>query len=39
LRKHSAFTIERGEACELESSGGLELLLIALPILASEAAA
>jgi hypothetical protein len=39
LRKHSAFTIERGEACELESRVGLELLLIALPILASGAAA
>jgi len=32
LRKHSAFTIEPGERCKLDSDG-LELLLIGLPIL------
>jgi hypothetical protein len=36
LRKHSAFTIERGETCEMESRDGLELLLIGLPLLAGD---
>jgi hypothetical protein len=37
LRKHSAFTIERGEACQLASQDGMELLTIVLPQLAGNA--
>jgi hypothetical protein len=32
LRKHSAFTIERGEDCRLASPDGMELLTIVLPV-------
>jgi len=38
LRKHSAFTIERGEDCRLASRDGIELLLVALPLLPDDAA-
>jgi hypothetical protein len=37
LRKHSAFTIERGEECGLASQDGVELLMIVLPRLAGTA--
>jgi hypothetical protein len=37
LRKHSAFTIERGEDCLLASRDGMELLVVALPLLAGDA--
>jgi hypothetical protein len=37
LRKHSAFTIERGETCQLASPDGMALLMIALPRLAGTA--
>lgn len=39
LRKHTAFTIERGETCRLVSAGGMELLLITLPLVTGEAGA
>jgi quercetin dioxygenase-like cupin family protein len=32
LRKHTAFTVERGEACRLAGGDGMELLLITLPL-------
>jgi mannose-6-phosphate isomerase-like protein (cupin superfamily) len=37
LRKHSAFTIERGETCRLASQDGMTLLTILLPRLAGAA--
>jgi hypothetical protein len=37
LREHSAFTIERGEACQLASQDGMVLLTIVLPQLAGSA--
>jgi hypothetical protein len=37
LRKHSAFTVERGEACQLASQDGMELLTIVLPQLVGNA--
>jgi hypothetical protein len=38
LRKHSAFTIERGEDCLLAGKDGMVLLTVALPLLAGDAA-
>jgi hypothetical protein len=32
IRKYTAFSLEANEACELASSGGTELLLVALPL-------
>jgi hypothetical protein len=35
LRKYTAFSLTQGEACELESAAGMELLLVCLPIISS----
>jgi hypothetical protein len=32
IRKYSAFSLDANEACELASAGGVELLLVALPL-------
>lgn len=32
LRKYTAFSLEANEACEIASPGGMELLLVALPL-------
>jgi len=35
IRKYTAFSLAPGEACELKSAGGMELLLVCLPIIAN----
>jgi hypothetical protein len=32
IRKYTAFSLDANEACELASAGGVELLLVALPL-------
>jgi len=39
LRQYSAFSLDKGEAADLESASGVELLLIGLPIFAAAAGA
>jgi quercetin dioxygenase-like cupin family protein len=36
LRRHTAFTVERGETCRAASADGMELLLITLPLATGE---